>query len=253
MPVNESGLRRIFRDEVTYLRTVYKASRGARVTCRMIFLVGGLLIAVHLGIAASRVLTGGEFTTIFSLRREGGVSEFYEYLLSAAVVILMGTVFVRSRIRAFAFVSALFAFILVDGSLLYHERVGLALSSYLDLPGSGSLLPSDLGEMIAWAVAGLVLVPLLVWCLMHMTHVDLGVYLVYGLVMLALAFFAVGVDVIHAMLREAGVEQVMGTVEDGGELLVLCAAAACAVLYQRGDAHHGRSGTAHTTIAHSAG
>lgn len=226
------GLR--LRDELRILQRTYSSDARARLFCGLIFLMGGLLVATALVVAAGRSITGEGLTTIFSLRREGGVSEFYEYALSALVVILMGALYRKSRRRSVLFVSVLYGFILLDNSWAFHERFGSFISANVVMPSAWDLRTSDLGEMLAWISAGLVLLPLLIWCLARTTREDVGVYVLFGTITFALIFFAVGVDFFHAMFRELGAERVLGLVEDGGELMILCLAAASAVLYHRG-------------------
>ena len=228
----EAGWRRLG-SEVATLRAMYRTHSRARGTCIGIFAVGGLLLAVSIGADLIRFATGANLTTAFALSRDGSIPELYGYVLSAVVVVLLGVAFTSSRLRSFLSVSALFAFILVDDAFRYHEVFGWALSRSLALPSAGGLRPEDIGELLAWLIGAMVLVPVLAWCLRVRQPEDAGVYLVYGTIMLCLGFFAVGLDLVHSVLGGSKeVAHAFGWMEDGGELVMLCFAAGCAILYR---------------------
>jgi hypothetical protein len=49
----------------------------------------------------------------------------------------------------------------------------------------------------------------------------------------SLVFFAIGMDVVHRLIGGDGIGRIIGTVEDGGEMLSLAFACACAFVYYR--------------------
>ena len=227
-------LRRL-RSEAASLRDVFQSRRGPRIASLGLFLIGGLLVILSIGVDTVRYFGDLDVTTAFSLSQDGSISEYYGYFVSATSAVLLFAAFLETRVRAFLFVSLVYGFVVLDDSLQYHERLGGALASSLGLSGAGGLRAQDLGELLAWAIAALVLVPLLVWCLSRRTPADVGVYLVYGVITLGLAFFAVGVDILDIMIKmPSQAAHVANWIEDGGELIMMCCAAVCAILYQQG-------------------
>lgn len=200
-----------------------------------LFLVGGLLVVVSIGLDSVRYFADLDVTTAFFLSQDGSIAEYYGYFVSATSAVLLFAAFLETRVRALLFVSLVYGFVVLDDSLQYHERLGGALASSVELSDAGGLRAQDLGELLAWAIAALVLVPLLIWCLSRRTPADVGVYLVYGVITLGLAFFAVGVDMLDIMIKmPSQAVHVANWIEDGGELMVMCCAAVCAILYQQG-------------------
>lgn len=223
------------RAELTELRTVFQSRRRARVASVGILLTGGLLVVGAVILDVARYVTDGQEVDVFSLSEDGSIPELYGYVVSAATAVLLLAAFGGTRTRAFLLISAFFGFVVLDDALEYHETIGGAVAGSMHLSDAAGLRAQDLGELLSWAAVGVLFVPLAIWCLVGRTPADMGVYVVYGAIIGGLLFFAVGVDMAEILIRShSQAAHVGGWIEDGGELVMMSCAAACAVLYQQG-------------------
>ena len=169
----------------------------------------------------------------FSLGLDRSVPEILMYGQTLLASVLTGLLFRRTGLRAFLVLSVLFGFVLLDDAFSYHETVGALLVGALDLQPWGGLRNQDLGELLAWGLAGLGMLPLLGWGLKGMTARDGAIFILYGLLFGMLVFFAVVVDMLHSAVTYWPLRLILAWVEDGGEALVIAAIAALAVLQTR--------------------
>lgn len=178
---------------------------------------------------------------MLSLTRDRALPELFMYAVEFTCAAACFYTWRRTRQRAFLFFTLLFGFITLDDSLSYHEALGGLIAARLHHIGiqSGA---QDMGELVAWGIAGLLLLPPLGWCLLGLRKEELGIYLVFAVIFAGLVFFAVGMDVAHAaskiilsghgrVAKVAG--RVLGWFEDGGELVMVTVATCAAVLYAR--------------------
>jgi hypothetical protein len=153
------------------------------------------------------------------LGQDGGYAERYGYFKTTTTAVLLVVHLVRSRQWVYGAWSLVLLAILLDDALELHERGGLALGESLGLPGT-SAYESNLGEILIWATLG---IPLLLVVLL--THRRAGpsaraMSTAFGALTAILFGFAVAVDAIH--VRTVGTPaKILGTLEDGGELVVL--------------------------------
>ena len=140
--------------------------------------------------------------------------------------------FSRSKTRAFLFWAVIFAFIFFDDAFSYHEQFGKWLFERFDLPALPGLRPRDTGELLAWFIAAVFLLVPLIWSLRRRGTDEVSVHVVFGAIFLMLAFFAMFVDMAHEAVT-GPLNKVVNWIEDGGEMLSLVAAFACALLFFR--------------------
>ncbi|WP_349371203.1 hypothetical protein [Salinarimonas sp.] len=176
--------------------------------------------------------------------------EILNYGQTLLAAVLFGILFLRGRGAVFAGFALAFAVIALDDMVSYHEMAGDALVVALDLPALPGLRPDDSGELLAWALVGVPLVALLAWGFVVADRAARGLAVLAGASLGLLAVFAVGVDMAHvALTSEAvglpaalagalgiapdlafkGVDAVLMTAEDGGEMLAIALAAALAL------------------------
>ena len=159
-------------------------------------------------------------------------AEVFNYVQTAVAVVALALTALHSRERVYLAWSLVFAFVLADDALSYHERVGLVFVRILALPDMLGLRGWDFGETIAWAIPGIILFVVLFWaCRRSSPDARRFSWLLTGVLAL-LVFFAFGVDMLHilggAQSDRAGF--VLGTAEDGGEMLALALACTCSIL-----------------------
>lgn len=182
---------------------------GARVLVALLA-VDLVFLAVH----ATHVRYGVPADGIWSIARDRGVPEWWQYLKLAAVVVVLVDL-VRSRPGPlYAVWAAIFAYFLVDDALEVHERAGEWLGDWLDLAPRGDLDPRDIGQVLFAGVIGLVVLGALAvaYRLDGSRARRLTVHLVVAL--FALGFCGVVADTIDVI-------DVFGLVEDGGEMVVI--------------------------------
>lgn len=185
-------------------------------------LASGALIAIPIAVslyndvAASRVVAPASLM----LGTEGGLPERFGQLLMLATSVLLLYAGLSRHSIWLMFFAFLYAFAFVDDALMYHERVGGAIARRFALPPSGGLAAKDLGELLAWALAGAaMLIPAALAFRQRSPFRD-GEAGVLALLFGALVFCAVVMDVVHGLIGANTLGKVSGILEDGGELLV---------------------------------
>jgi hypothetical protein len=157
----------------------------------------------------------------FSFENELGFAEFYQRAKELAILVtLLVLLWKTSDILYLSWV-LLFAYVLIDDSFQVHETVGLFLSERLYFVSALGLRARDFGELLVTGSAALLLVLLLLLTYRrgqpdskHFTRILL-------ILLLLLALFGVVVDMVHIQFSGGGLGELLGTIEDGGELIVV--------------------------------
>jgi len=159
---------------------------------------------------------------VYALDYDRGHAEFYQYTKALWIVALLAALTVRSRARGYLAWMAVFALLLVDDAMAAHERLGARLGNALPSIGFAGLRPHDVGEAVVAAAMGALVLGLLArsWRRGDAAFRHASGRLV--LLLLALLFFGVGIDLLHALARfDAALGPWLLIVEDGGEMLTL--------------------------------
>lgn len=143
-------------------------------------------------------------------------------LFAGAVMLLFVSVIRRSA--SYGAWAATLVVLIADDIFQIHERYGASLVARFDLPALIGLRPQDLGELIVWAVLGLVLGLFLVITYILAAPADRRhSRILFGCVCV-LAVFAVVIDLLHIIV-EPHVPHVVALgltlTETGGELMVM--------------------------------
>ena len=201
-------------------------------------------IFLHCSVQYARLLGVSEETFFiknfdsFRIDRDGSYAEWFVYLQTAACVSLLVGVFRATRQPIYLAWALIFLFVVLDDSLLIHERVSIFLVERFDLPALSGLRPHESGELITWAAAGTVLLALLGWGFIRSRPGARVAGVVFAIPLGLLVFFAIGIDMLHVALSEPGATLygLLAIVEDGGEMLSIGLACALAyVLYRHPD------------------
>jgi len=159
--------------------------------------------------------------SLYSLERERSYPEMYQYLKWLWIIILL--VYVSILRRSFSYIAwgLVFTYFLCDDALSIHERVGRHVAGSLTLTPPLGLRLQDLGELAVSAAAGMILLSLVIWACLHGSQAFKKMSQDMMLLVLALVFFGVVVDMAHISI-ELGrkVNFILGVIEDGGEMLV---------------------------------
>jgi hypothetical protein len=186
------------------------------------------LVAVDLALIAVSVvhlvMGGSSLTDPWLLETDGGWAEYFGYGQQAALAVLLLALALLTRHLVWVAYAAIFLCALADDSLRLHERKGAWLAEKLAFPeGIAGLRADDLGEIFVWGL--LAAVPVAAAFLLHRRSDPWNRRASLGLAVLVAAyvFFGAVVDQVHVLFLDSWLGDVIGTVEDGGELVVLSA------------------------------
>lgn len=163
-----------------------------------------------------------------NLSRDHSFGESVGYCIAFLAAALFFLTSLEQRSRVLLFLAALMAFVWFDDSAMYHERLGGWLAATLDFPSVLGLRPIDLGELLSWTLAALLLCGVLIWSLGQRQPGDLGILAIVLAMFAILLMFGVVGDMVHILLPE-NLNLLVGMIEDGGELLAVTLIATCAI------------------------
>lgn len=169
-------------------------------------------IALHL----SNFLVGLPESPLFDIGLERGYAEVFFQMLTGWTILLLIITSVRRHAVVFAVWAAAGAYLLLDDYFTIHERIGgwFALTVHLS---------AHLGEVL-WlgAIGAIILAGIAV--AYRLARPDIRrITLIIAALFGALAFFGVLVDALHAPFRAVPLQDMLfTTLEDGGEILVMC-------------------------------
>lgn len=163
----------------------------------------------------------------YSLGRETGYPEMYQNVKWLLIVILLIHVSKIRRSLSYPVWGLVFAYLFLDDTFQIHEKVGKYLADNFNFSPAFGLRPQDFGELAVSAVAVMILSPLVTWVYMNGDQAFKKVSRDLLMLILALVFFGIGVDLVHsAMAQIREVNFILLTIEEGGEMfvasLILC-------------------------------
>lgn len=155
----------------------------------------------------------------YAIALEGGYGELFQYFKALLIAgLLLGLV---PRLRGATFWGVVFLVFFADDALGLHESAGVWLADRVRLPVLRATLPEQVGEAVVVSAGVLALAAGAAW--IHWRGGGparmLSAALAPGL--LLLLFFGGGIDLVHSMMRDHPVREVLGLIEDGGEMLAM--------------------------------
>jgi hypothetical protein len=183
------------------------------------WLIGGDLVFMVLHWL--HVNTGALTSELWSIDRDRGYAEMFQYLKYLGIMLALAQLFRRARLPILLLWIGVYAFLLLDDSMRIHERFGLHMVAWAQLHDFGGLRGRDVGELIYAAIGGLLLTPVLVLAYIRSSPMARAISAELLVLLAALLVFAVGGDVIHRLLSGTAFDTMAAIVEDGGEMLVL--------------------------------
>jgi hypothetical protein len=157
-------------------------------------------------------------------------AEIFGYAKLIGINAAVYSTYKLSNNRLYLIFLGLFIYILLDDSLLIHERLGSMLADASDW-----VWHRDVGQLAVWIVVGVLLLAVAMLGLARSSGENLsnGVLLLGAVA--ALGFFAVGVDLIHAIVRSASriADLLLTAIEELGEQLMLSLTVGLAILIRR--------------------
>jgi hypothetical protein len=141
---------------------------------------------------------------------------------------------VLARRPIWAGFAALFLAALADDEMRLHENKGAWLAEKLRFPeGVLGLRANDLGEMFVWGLLAAVPLAVLVFFYRRSDRWTRRAGIGLAVLVAGYVFFGGVVDQLHVLFLGGPLENAVGTIEDGGELVVLSLTLAYVVALHR--------------------
>ncbi len=158
---------------------------------------------------------------LFSLRKDQGYAEFFQYLKAFWIGFLLVWQTRRAADPRYLVWAALFGYMLADDYLMLHENIGAAAAIQLGIGDRWGLRGQDFGELgFYMLVGGFFFVLLLIAYSVGSRNFRRASVGLFALIFV-FAFFAVVADLLHIMLPFPALERVFDVIEDGGEMAAM--------------------------------
>lgn len=186
-----------------------------------LLLIDLILIVIHcVGLAYFRM----GLSSLWSVEKDHGYPELYQYGKELLGALCLGLLYLRSRQPVYLGWGLLFFYFMLDDGLRLHERAGAAV-----LAATGAevtSLTTQLAELSLSAVVGAFIFTLLAIGYARADAPARRVSKILLILLAAMVFCAVVVDVIHGWVGETSpLRYALGVLEDGGEMVAMSAIA----------------------------
>ncbi len=176
-----------------------------------------ILILLHVALFYTGWLTNENF----SLRRDKGYPEFFQYLKELWIALL----FVRLawqnlEVRYLAW-AALFGYMLADDYLMLHENIGAAAANSLGFMDRWGLRAQDFGELGFYLLVGGTFCVLLLIAYRSGSRTFRRNSIALFVLLILFACFAVAGDLLHIVLPFPALDRIFDILEDGSEMIVM--------------------------------
>ena len=205
-------------------RPIYKDT-SVRAVLLFLLLIDALAVTTDVGVTLLKHQNNSAdswYLDFFRLDTEYGAWAFYGYAKLAAITWLLFAVFSKTRMVSYLLLAMVFAYTTLDDALLIHERAGRAIVASGSLAQLDGSIGTAVGEVIYFLVAGALILSLLFFAVRSASRPERPHVVVLALLMLAIGFFAVLVNLIEGALT--GVSRfgakASSLLDDGGELMV---------------------------------
>ncbi|MBX2869559.1 MAG: hypothetical protein KTR18_12830 [Acidiferrobacterales bacterium] len=155
----------------------------------------------------------------FSLIHDRTYSEIFQYLKFFWLVLCFIILLLQSRELMHGFLGIVFSYLLLDDYFEIHEHAGENIANALGFSGTSLLGATEFGELVIFALYGLVFVLGFLFCYRTAHPSTRSLSLGILKILFVFAFFAAVVDVLHSLQLPFVIRHSIGAVEDGGELL----------------------------------
>jgi hypothetical protein len=199
--------------------TLFKDYKDSRIFSLLVLLVLTDIVFIILHLLHSlRVY----FYPDLSLEQDLGFSEIYQYVKEFWIAILFVMIAFKRREIAFNAWALVFFYFLLDDALQIHEYLNDHIAEWLNLPSVFGLRPKDLAEILFAAVTGFILLVILLVFYRFGSEFFRKVSQNLFILISFLIFFGLVMDMLHNMIKLGyRFTQLLGTIEDGGELIVM--------------------------------
>ena len=202
----------------------WKAFRQTSVSTFLLLLLVAdfLFICIHF----LRFTPFMDINPLLALDKDHGYPEIYQYIKELWIVLLLVSILVKTRVISYSAWVLIFLYALLDDALQIHEMLGASIATRLNNVSLLGLPAQDIGELACSAMVAVLCLTLLAFCYSRGSPKFKQVSRHLLLLCCALAFFGVFFDMFHVFLKtgwEVGwkVDEILGAVEDGGEMIVM--------------------------------
>jgi hypothetical protein len=157
----------------------------------------------------------------WSVGLDGGYPEFVQYAKFVWVVVLLLVAAVTRGTASLVAWIPLFAYLGLDDMLELHERWGSEMELAGDLAPRLGLEPQAVGELLFAGLVALAAVAVLSVAWVASRREIRSIFLDLVVLTALFAVFVVGVDLLHSAVDSPWPTMILGTLEDGGEMLTL--------------------------------
>lgn len=163
-----------------------------------------------------------ERVEFLNVSHDGGLPEIFQYVkFTIVLLIIMYLVFQKKRIFFFCWF-VLFLVMLLDDAFKIHETSGKFLVTYLDIQPFMGLDSVNYGELLYALFAGIIILPLMVYCYFSGDGSYRKSFLDLTLLLSILLFFGIIIDMLHSYFWYVyPLGGILGLLEDGGEMIAL--------------------------------
>ena len=177
-----------------------------------------VFITLHFVRCATSLLS----SSLFSLTKDHSYPEIFQYIKEFWIIILILSIFVKTKESGYIAWAMLFTYMLCDDALLIHEQVGYITANNLDFTPLFGLRLQDFGELASTAISMILLLTLI--CVFYMRGSTMFKKITRDLLILlsVIAFFGVFIDMVHVVVKLGWkVSFIIGVIEEGGEMIAV--------------------------------
>jgi hypothetical protein len=184
----------------------------------------GLLILADLSFIILHILhvyTGLLPDSLYSLSRDRGYAEFFQYTKELWIAVLFLGLTIHQRKPVYLIFSFLFLYFLIDDSFEFHEQTGSLMADTLHLEPLFGLRSVDMGELAVYAIFGG-----LFFAAIGITYAmsppgERKISTQVILLIVIMAIFGVLLDMFEIITEHPGLSELLKIIEEGGEMLVM--------------------------------
>ena len=160
-------------------------------------------------------------STLYSLGKDGGYPEIYQYVKEFWIVLLMLSVYLKTKEIGHILWVMVFAYLLFDDAIRIHERVGSIIAKNLDFTPIFGLRPQDFGELAVTVIALVLLLTPIGFFYLRASSMFKKITRDLLLLLLIIGFFGVFVDMVGIVVSWPQGRFLLGIIEDGGEMIAI--------------------------------
>lgn len=157
----------------------------------------------------------------FCVETDRGYPEIFQYVKTFWIILIFAVLLRQTRDYVYIGWIMLYTYILIDDSQKIHEFGGIKLAKYFDFPNALGLRAQDFGELMIFAIVGVLLL-LVISITYFRSSKDTKKASNDLFILLAIfGFFGIIIDMLHIIVGNFKGNFIFGTLEDGGEMIVL--------------------------------